>query len=248
MSADLASLTPRWPAPPGVRAAFTLRGGGVSAAPFDSLNLGTHVGDAAAAVVENRQRVRRSLSLPAEPRWLEQVHGAEVIEVRGDACDSAPIADGIVSREAGVVAAVQVADCLPVLFAAHDASVVAAAHAGWRGLAAGVLEATVARTGVAPARLLAWLGPAIARAHFEVGAEVREAFVARAARAAAAFIPNSRGRWQCDLHMLARQRLEAVGVASVFGGEWCTFADPGRFFSYRRDGRCGRMAALIWRE
>jgi hypothetical protein len=142
---------------------------------------------------------------------------------------------------------VQVADCLPVLFAARDGSVVAAAHAGWRGLSAGVLEATVAQIGVAPADLVAWLGPAIGPAHFEVGAEVRAAFTAHDARAGQAFTTNARGRWQCDLSGLARQRLAAAGVSSVAGGSWCTYADRERFFSFRRDGQCGRMAALVWR-
>ena len=141
---------------------------------------------------------------------------------------------------------VQVADCLPVLFAARDGGAVAAAHAGWRGLAAGVLEATVARLGVEPQQLIAWLGPAIGPSHFEVGEEVRAAFTAHDRAAAEAFAPNARGRWQCDLGALARQRLAAIGIGAVYGGGWCTFADPARFFSYRRDGQCGRMAALIW--
>jgi polyphenol oxidase len=241
-----ACLVPQWPAPPGVHAAFTLRGGGVSAAPFDTLNLGTHVGDAPTAVAENRQRLRATLALPAEPTWLEQVHGARVLEP-GDAGGGRTTADAIVVRARGIVAAVQVADCLAVLFAARDGCVVAAAHAGWRGLAAGVLEATVQRAGVPPGELLAWLGPAIGPAHFEVGAEVREAFIAHAAAATGAFVPNARGRWQCDLALLARQRLEAAGVGAVFGEHLCTYADGARFFSYRRDGQCGRMAALIWR-
>jgi len=142
------------------------------------------------------------------------------------------------------VCAVQVADCLPVLLATGAA--VAAAHAGWRGLAAGVLEATVARLGADPAQLIAWLGPAIGAQHFEVGTEVRDAFLAHDGAAADAFAANARGRWQCDLATLARQRLRRAGVQRVFGGHWCTYADPARFFSYRRDGNCGRMAALIW--
>ncbi len=247
-AAPFACLRPQWPAPRGVHAAFTLRDGGVSGGAFASLNLGTHVGDAAAAVAENRARVRRALALPAEPCWVEQVHGTRVLEL--DGCPAAPLpeADAIVCRAPGAVAVVQVADCLPVLFAAADGSVVAAAHAGWRGLAAGVLEATVAQVGVAAGALLAWLGPAIGPAHFEVGAEVRAAFTAHDARAASAFTPNARGRWQCDLYGLARQRLEAAGVRAVSGGSWCTYADRERFFSYRRDGQCGRMAALIWRD
>ena len=166
------------------------------------------------------------LHLPAEPAWLEQVHGTQVLE-HGDAAPSAHRGRRCAhhARTAGVVAAVQVADCLPVLFAARDGSVVAAAHAGWRGLAAGILGATVARAGVPAAQLLAWLGPAIGAAHFEVGGEVRAAFLAHDARAAAAFAPNARGRWQCDLNLLARQRLAEAGVTAVFGGSWCTYAD-----------------------
>jgi polyphenol oxidase len=253
-------LVPEWPAPAAVRAAFTLRTGGVSAPPFDSLNLGVHVGDAPQAVAENRRRLRAQLHLPAEPAWIEQVHGTDVLDL-----DTAPIAsaagnsgagreatrrtaDAFLTRRAGHVCVVQVADCMPVLFAARDGSAIAAAHAGWRGLAAGVLEATVARLGAEPRRLLAWLGPAIGPAHFEVGDEVRAAFAAQDTGAAPAFVANARGRWQCDLTALARRRLAALGVTMVCGGNWCTYADPRRFFSYRRDHRCGRMAALIWLE
>ena len=252
-------LTPEWPALAAVHAAFTLRSGGVSASPFDSLNVGAHVGDEAAAVVENRRRVRARLSLPEEPAWLEQVHGVEVVDLDAaapavgvtrpaPAAVALPAADAVVSRRAGRVCVVQVADCLPVLLAARDGCAVAAAHAGWRGLAAGVLEATVKRLAVEPRDLLAWLGPAIGAAHFEVGAEVRQAFLAQDAAAADAFAVNTRGRWQCDLAGLARRRLDGLGIGAVFGGRWCTYGDASRFFSYRRDGRCGRMAALIWRE
>jgi polyphenol oxidase len=238
-----------WPAPRAVRAAFTLRTGGVSAPPYDSLNVGTHVGDAAAAVAENRRRVCAHLRLPAEPLWLEQVHGTDVLDLDkvGSAASAAPpTADAAIARRAGNVCVMQVADCLPVFFASRDGSAVGAAHAGWRGLAAGVLEATVARLGVPPGELIAWLGPAIGPQHFEVGEEVRAAFLRHDAAAAAAFAANASGRWQCDLGALARRRLGALGVTAVFGGGWCTYADPARFFSYRRDGQCGRMAALIW--
>jgi polyphenol oxidase len=245
-AANLEVLTPAWGAPRAVRAAFTLRGGGVSAAPFDSLNLATHVGDRAAAVTENRRRMRARLELPAEPVWLEQVHGTHVADLDAVADAARSPADAVMTRTRGRVCVVQVADCLPVLLAARDASVVAVAHAGWRGLAAGVLEATVASLGVAPQQLLAWLGPAISARHFEVGGEVREAFLARDPGAGTAFELNTRGRWQCDLAALARRRLAALGVADVCGGGWCTYADRARFFSFRRDGRCGRMAALIW--
>ena len=241
-------LTPEWNAPAAVRAAFTLRGGGVSRAPFDTLNLGAGVGDVPEAVAENRLRLRSLLALPAEPAWLEQVHGTRVAELDAAGEGAAGPADAVMTRSSGRVCAVQVADCMPVLFAARDGSAVAVAHAGWRGLAAGVLEATVARLGLAPDRLLAWLGPAISVRHFEVGEEVRAAFLAADAGAHGAFVANARGRWQCDLAVLARRRLSALGLAEVAGGSWCTYADPARFFSFRRDGRCGRMAALIWLE
>jgi polyphenol oxidase len=239
-------LTPQWPAPRGVRAAFTLRIGGVSAAPYDSLNVGAHVGDTPACVAENRRRVCEQLGLPAEPAWLEQVHGTGVTELEGEEPRNA--ADAVFTRRPGRVCAVQVADCMPVLFAARDASVVGVAHAGWRGLAAGVLEATVARLGAPAAHLIAWLGPAISAEHFEVGGEVRAAFVGQDAAAAAAFTANTRGRWQCDLAALVRQRLTTLGLTGLAGGAWCTYADRERFFSFRRDGRCGRMAALVWLE
>ncbi|HEV3179580.1 MAG TPA: peptidoglycan editing factor PgeF [Steroidobacteraceae bacterium] len=265
--ARLAILVPQWPAPHAVHAAFTLRDGGVSTGPYKSLNLGAHVGDADAAVAENRRRVAAHLNLPAEPAWIEQVHSIGVLDpdAATDATTHAttpataaasppalplshspPCADASIARRAGRVCVVQVADCLPVLFAARDAAAVAAAHAGWRGLAAGVLEATVAQLGIDPAQLIAWLGPAIGAEHFEVGGEVRELFMTHDRAAAAAFAANARGRWQCDLGKLARQRLTALGVGAVYGGGWCTFSDPLRFFSHRRDGRCGRMAALVW--
>ncbi len=260
-SADgLEVIVPEWPAPPQVRAAFALRTGGVSAAPYDSLNVGAHVGDVPAAVQENRKRLRERLGLPGEPVWLEQVHGTGVVAL--DALDSGaakpsvdaagypgmqpPTADAATTHYSGRVCVIQVADCMPVLFAARDGSAVGAAHAGWRGLAGGVLGKTVKSLRVPPAQLVAWLGPTISQSNFEVGEDVRAAFTAEDAGALSAFVPNTRGRWQCDLYALARRRLATLGVESVFGGGWCTYADPTRFFSFRRDGRCGRMAALIW--
>lgn len=241
-------MMPDWPAHAGVRAVFTLRTGGVSRPPFDSFNIAAHVGDEPPAVAENRAALRGSLELPAEPAWLEQVHGHRVVDLdRQTSRESLGPADASVTRACGRVCAIQVADCMPVLLATADGSGVGAAHAGWRGLAAGVLEATVRAMNTPPARLLAWLGPAIGPAHFEVGEEVRAAFIAADEGAAAAFIANARGRWQADLAALARRRLAALGVTSIHGGSWCTYGDAGRFFSYRRDGRCGRMAALIWR-
>jgi YfiH family protein len=237
-------IIPEWPVLPGVRAAFTLRTGGVSRAPFDSLNVGRHVGDDAGAVEENRRRIAHLLELPAEPAWLEQVHGVQVADL--DCAASARRADAAVTHAAGRICAVQVADCLPVLLAARNGAAVAAAHCGWRGLASGVLEATVRALGVTAGELCAWLGPAIGPAAFEVGEEVRAAFLAQDERAALAFAANSRGRWQCDLFALARQRLAILGVQGVFGGGLCTYSDPVRFFSFRRDASCGRMAALVW--
>lgn len=243
-----AFITPQWPAPPNVHAAFSLRSGGVSAPPFDSLNLGTQVGDDPERVGENRRLLGDALALPGRTRWLTQVHGTHVLDADGAPAAAPEKADAVVVRHPGTVAVIQVADCLPVLLAAADGSAVAAAHAGWRGLAAGVLEATVATLAEPPATLIAWLGPAIGREHFEVGDEVRAAFTQTDAGAAQAFVPNARGRWQCDLVQLARRRLQALGVPQVHGGHWCTFADSARFFSYRREGRCGRMGAFIWRS
>jgi polyphenol oxidase len=241
-----AYLTPDWHVPRAVRAAFTLRAGGVSAAPFDTLNSAEHVGDRASQVAENRRRIGATLALPAEPAWLDQVHGSAVLDL--DRTPAPRPADAAITRSPRRVCVVQVADCLPVLIAARDASAVGVAHCGWRGLAGGVLEATVGALATAAGELCAWLGPAIGPGAFEVGAEVRDAFLAHDARAAQAFAANVRGRWQCDLFALARQRLAALGISEVMGGGLCTYSDPGRFFSYRRDGRCGRMAALIWLE
>lgn len=240
-------LIPAWAAP-GVGGLMTTRHGGVSAAPFDSFNLRHHVGDAAEAVAHNQARLMRAAG--ATPVYLNQVHGARVVRLGlADASPGAPVhdADASVTTLPGIACTVQVADCLPVLFAAPGGRAVGAAHAGWRGLAAGVLEASIAAIGVPAEKLCVWLGPAIGPRHFEVGAEVRAAFVARDSGAAAGFSANQRGRWQCDLAWLARQRLQALGVTHVAGGECCTYAESARCYSFRRDGRTGRMAALIWR-
>jgi polyphenol oxidase len=239
-------LRPEWLLPPGVRAAFTLRGGGLSEVPFDSLNLALHVGDDPAAVVANRGRLAAALGLPAEPAWLEQVHGTAVADL--DAGPPVGPADAAVTRRAGQVLAIMVADCLPVLLASEDGQVLGAAHAGWRGLAAGVLEATLAAMAVPAGHLRAWLGPAIGPRHFEVGDEVRAAFLARDPGAGAGFRSNDRGRWLCDLHLLARRRLASAGVTAVAASGLCTYAAADRCYSFRRDGRTGRMAALLWRR
>lgn len=234
-----------WPAPPAVRTWQTVRAGGVSTGEWASLNLGTHVDDDPVAVAENRARLRAGLGLPGEPVWLEQVHGCRILDL--DAGDSGP-ADGAVTAAPGVVLAIMTADCLPVLFASRDGRRIGAAHAGWRGLAAGVLEAAVAAIGVAPGELIAWLGPAISQPAFEVGDEVRAAFVDADAATASAFTANARGRWQADLYALACRRLDRAGIASVSGGGACTQAEAERYFSHRRAAPCGRMASLIWRE
>ena len=241
-----------WKLPQGVRAAFTTRQGGVSAAPWDSFNVGAHVGDDPAAVAANRGRLRSLLDLQAEPAWLNQVHGIAVADLAKIHGAKPATADAAIALEPNKACVIMVADCLPVLFASGDGEVIAAAHAGWRGLAAGVLERTVAAMRVTPSGITAWLGPAISQRHFEVGEDVREVFVAADARAATHFVPNERGRWQADLIGLARRRLALLGIESISGGEWCTFADRERFFSHRRDGHLhdgkgGRMAALIWR-
>jgi YfiH family protein len=235
-------IVPDWPAPANVRALQTLRSGGVSPLPWSSLNLGDHVGDDALHVAENRGRVRSCL--PREPAWLRQVHGT--VAVNAAKCPESPEADAAWTGESGVVCAVMTADCLPVLFCDQAGSVVAAAHAGWRGLQAGVLEETVRCMNVPPEQLMAWLGPAIGPARFEVGGEVREAFVEADVCADNAFIPAANGKWLADLYQLARLRLIRAGVEQVYGGGWCTVDDEKRFFSYRRDGVTGRMASLIW--
>lgn len=236
-------LVPDWPAPASVRAVMTTRSGGVSEGPWASLNLATHVGDDPAAVAENRRRLRVALELATEPSWLNQVHGREVARLPGPLPQAA---DAAVAFGRGAICAVLVADCLPVFLASQDGDRIGLAHAGWRGLAAGVVEATVVALGCDPARLVAWLGPAIGPKDFEVGDEVRAAFVANDAAAAAHFKEEPAGRWLADLPALARRRLMACGVASVHGGGNCTVSDPARFYSYRRDGVTGRMAALAW--
>jgi YfiH family protein len=239
-------LVPNWPPAPGLHAYSTLRAGGFSQAPFAGCNLGAHVGDDPEAVAANRRLLRESLRLPAEPCWLNQVHGARAAPAETAA--GAPVeADAAYACERGAVCVVMTADCLPVLFRDRAGTRVAAAHAGWRGLAGGVLEATANALG--GSELMAWLGPAIGPAAFEVGAEVRQAFLDKLGDCQAAFRPADASHWLADLYLLARLTLARAGVTEVYGGDSCTHADPARFFSHRRDGgRTGRMATLIWRE
>ena len=236
-------IEPDWPAPANIRAASTLRGGGHSRGVFDSLNLGAHVGDDPDAVRSNRQRLRQELSVPAEPVWLHQVHGSRVIcaHAPGDATGDAAVTD-----RAGTVCAVMTADCLPILLCNRKGTKVAAVHAGWRGLAGGVVEAAVSALG--DSDLLAWMGPAIGPSAFEVGEDVLQAFTERLGDCGEAFTPGAEGRWHADIYRLARTIMGQMGVKAVYGGEDCTYSDPERFFSYRRDGQTGRMATLIWRE
>ncbi len=262
-------LQPQWPAPNGVRATFTTRIGGHSVAPYDSLNLGDHVGDAPQAVSANRSALAQSMG--ARPVFLQQVHGVQVAHLDHNTPDGTQ-ADACITTERAVACTIMVADCLPVLFTNRLGSVVAAAHAGWRGLAGGVLEAVFERfslsaqvntaqaaTNSIANDVIAWLGPCIGPQAFEVGAEVREAFVAHDAAAAGLFMPSAQaGKWLADLPGLARQRLVALGLnpqTQLFGNDgsaaWCTVSNPSRFFSHRRDaarlGGSGRMAACIWR-
>jgi YfiH family protein len=251
-----ALLIPDWPAVPGIRATVTTRHlAGRSQAPFDACNLGNRCGDEAFAVEANRASLKQRLDLPEQPYWLRQVHGTSVANgddfaMSGDdrvafASDE-PEADAAVARSPGVVLAVLTADCLPVFFCAADGTEVAIAHAGWRGLAAGVIEATLDRMSTPSADVLAWLGPAIGAVSYEIGEEVRAAFVDRDAADASAFTPTRPGHWRCDLYALARRRLETAGVRRIYGGGFDTFTDP-RFYSYRRAARTGRFASLIWR-
>ncbi|MCK9469644.1 MAG: peptidoglycan editing factor PgeF [Porticoccaceae bacterium] len=246
-------LIPDWPAPGGVRAAVSTRHGGVSAPPWSSLNLGSHVGDQPAAVADNRRLVAEALGLTRQPVWLEQVHGTQVLVLEGRV-PVERIADAAVTREQGQVCAVLTADCLPVLLCDRAGTVVAAAHAGWRGLAAGVVRETVKAMGVAGEDIIAWLGPAIGPQRFEVGDEVREAMLSNAIDARhrqlipACFAPVAKksGKLMADIYALARAELSSLGVSDVHGGGLCTVSDRERWYSYRRDGETGRMTALIW--
>lgn len=246
-------ILPDWPAPPQVRAVSTTRrpggSGGVSQPPFDSFNLAAHVGDDPQAVASNRAQLAQILSLPTEPHWLQQVHGTDVLALNERTANN-PEADASVAFTPRQVCAVLTADCLPVLFCDRKGTRVAAAHAGWRGLAAGVLEMTLSTLAVEPGQVLAWLGPAIGPQAFEVGDEVRQQFLAFDTNAAQAFVPaaskNNQAHWMADFYLLARQRLQRAGVQAIYGGGLCTFSESQRFFSYRRSGKTGRMATLIW--
>jgi len=237
-------IAPDWPAPANVCSLLTTRKGGVSQGVYSSFNLGNHVGDDPLAVAANRAQLAARVGNPV---WLEQVHGTCVVDAaQFAAVDQAPQADAAFSRQPGVACVVMTADCLPVLFCDESGSVVATAHAGWRGLLAGVLEETIRAMAVPEKSLMTYLGPAIGPQAFEVGDEVRAAFVAASRDSAAAFKPGAPRKWLADIYLLARQRLAGQGVEQIFGGSFCTVSDKERFFSYRRDGQTGRMASVIW--
>ena len=240
-------VVPDWPAPVGIRSAITTRNHpGASLPPWNNFNLGDRCGDDPNHVAANRAALIDHLELPQAPHWLRQVHGNEVVRVTAGSAQEVHEADAAVTSDAGVVLAILTADCLPVLFAGKGGARIGAAHAGWRGLAAGVLEATVAAMGDSPDQVIAWLGPAIGAKSYEIGAEVRDTFVTRDRNAEVAFTESRPGHWFCDLYALATQRLQACGVREIHGGGFDTRSDE-RFYSYRRDPSTGRFASLIWR-
>ena len=237
-------LIPDWPMPANVRAVCSTRVGGVSTGCYASLNLGDHVGDTPDIVITNRLRYQQSAQMPSAPVWLQQVHGTHVLAVTSQSI-SGQQADASFTRDPGVVCTVMTADCLPLLLCDSAGTQVAAVHAGWRGLCDGIIEKTVHQF-ENPTEVIAYLGPAISQTAFEVGAEVRAAFMAVAPEAEQAFMPGAAGKWQADLYLLARQRLQSAGVSQIYGGNFCTYLQSELFFSYRRDGQTGRMASSIW--
>lgn len=245
-------IIPNWSAPNNIKAFSTTRLGGMSEPPFDSLNLGMHVDDKYEHVAHNRQYLIEALNLPETPLWLEQVHSKVVVDADDIALQTqdkthAIVADASFSHTSDTVCVVMTADCLPVLFTNNQGNAVAAAHAGWRGLNDGILEATVAQMACEPKEIIAWLGPAIGASAFEVGDDVRDAFLSQHQQAVTAFkATKQKGKWLADIYALARLRLYYAGVKHVFGGDYCTYQDKARFFSYRREGKTGRMVSLIF--
>jgi YfiH family protein len=236
-------IIPNWPAPTNVKAIQTTRLGGYSVAPYGSLNLGLHVHDDDSAVAKNRQLL--SGYLPSEPVWLNQVHGIEAVDAAKSLC--VQDADASFSKNKNVVCVTMTADCLPVLLCNKQGTAVASIHAGWRSLCDGVIEATIKAIGEEPKNLMAWLGPAIGPHAFEVGAEVREAFIAKDPQAEQAF-KSASDKWLGDLYVIAKQRLNKLGVIEIYGGGECTYSDSSQYFSFRRDGVTGRMATMVWFE
>lgn len=238
-------IKPYWPAPPTIKAYTTTRVGGASLAPFASFNLANHVGDDPQRIAQNRILLNEMLQLPTEPVWLNQVHGTTVIQA--DTASTLLTADASYTHEPNIICAVLTADCLPILICDRNATTVAAIHAGWRGLAAGVIEHTIATLDIKQNELTAWLGPAIGPQVYEVGEEVRQQFIDYHPAAEIAFQPNANERWLANIYLLAKQRLTQCGIMAIYGGDYCTYTNETLFFSYRRDGQTGRMASLIWR-
>ncbi len=243
LNSELSLLIPDWPLPDNVNAVSTTRAGGVSQSPYGSLNLAEHVGDNQVNVAANRARLYQQLGLTHPPYWLNQVHGNRLACIPGDADLEA---DASFTQQTQIPCVVMTADCLPVLFTNMAGTEVAAAHAGWRGLANGVLERTVGQFSSEPCNMMAWFGPAISQAFFEVGDDVKQAFVDVNADSAKAFRPGDKGKWFADLYQLARMRLQNIGLTQIYGGEYCTYREDALFYSYRREGLTGRMATLIW--
>lgn len=239
-------ITPDWPAPSTVKAVMTTRHGGYSQSPYDAMNLGDHVGDDVSMVQKNRDSLKAQLNLSQEPLWLTQVHGIAVANADDQSIQAGLEADAAVAKQQGSVCSIMTADCLPVLFCNKQGTAVGAAHAGWRGLQAGVLEATVKALHCDNADVMAWMGAAIGPDHFEVGAEVREAFISAQADAVDAFKLSNNEKWLANIYQLATLRLQAIGVTKIYGGSECTYSDSTRFFSYRKAHKTGRMASLIW--
>jgi len=237
-------IIPNWQVPNNVKAYTTTRKGGVSIAPYDSFNLADHVDDNPEHVKINRQLLKTNLHLPNEPIWLKQVHSTTSVIANQE--NTGQCADAVYSYEKNTVCVVMTADCLPVLLTNQQGNMVAAIHAGWRGLAGGILETTLQQLNVISEDVIVWLGPAISGKAFEVGDEVRTAFIDFLPQAEHAFIPTRAGHWLADLYLLAKQRLNQQGITQIYGGEFCTYTDESRFYSYRRDKQTGRMASLIW--
>jgi len=237
-------ISPDWPAPENVHAWSTFRKGGYSDEPYDQMNLAEHVGDDIKTVKRNRQFLTQSLTLPTEPRWLEQVHGINVI--KADSIAQSNVADGSISRKPGCVCVVMTADCLPVLLCDEQGTVIAAVHAGWRGLLKGIIPAAIDKMQIKNEQILAWLGPAIGPESFEVGTEVKDAYLSADSTNNRAFQPTTEGRYLANLYQLAQLQLTRLGVKEIYGQTWCTFKDKENYFSYRRDGVTGRMASMIW--
>lgn len=249
---SLCFIRPNWPAPDSIRALTTTRCGGVSCAPFDNFNLGDHVGDVAGDVATNRQRLIHAAKLPSQPVWLKQVHSTIAIELSPTIPPSnqqvAPTADASFTLSPNVVCCVMTADCIPLLLCAPKTGEIAAVHAGWRGLRDGVIEETVTAMRASGDELMAWIGPSIQQANYEIGEEVRDQFMAVDSQAHLAFKPKTNGKWLGDMVKICAQRLQKLSIPGIYGGQLCTFAQKQQFFSYRRDGQTGRMATLIWRQ